>query len=90
MTDKTQAQDEQMVEVAEVDTKNARVHELFELAEEIRGVRPSATTRAMFKLYLILSVGYFCIILQGYDSSLMGAINAMPQYLNYYGLCVFN
>lgn len=61
-------------------------HDVVELANDVSTVRPSATTTAMFKLYAILSVGYFCIILQGYDGSLMGAINAMPQYLNYYGL----
>ena len=60
--------------------------EVLQLAHDVETTRPSATTPAMLKLYLILSVGYFCIILQGYDGSLMGAINAMPQYLNYYGL----
>lgn len=59
---------------------------VLELANELENACPSATTPAMLKLYLILSVGYFCIILQGYDGSLMGAINAMPQYLEYYGL----
>jgi hypothetical protein len=34
-------------------------------------------TRRMFKLYAILSLGYMCIVLQGYDGSLMGAINDM-------------
>jgi hypothetical protein len=61
-------------------------HEVRELAAELENLRPSATTPAMFKLYLILSIGYFCIILQGYDGSLMGGINALPQYLEYYGL----
>lgn len=61
-------------------------HDIVELASDASTSKPSATTTAMFKLYAILSVGYFCIILQGYDGSLMGAINAMPQYLDYYGL----
>lgn len=61
-------------------------NEVFQLTHDIETARPSATTPAMFKLYFVLSVGYFCIILQGYDGSLMGAINAMPQYLKYYGL----
>lgn len=38
---------------------------------------PALFTRRMFKLYAILALGYMCIVLQGYDGSLMGAINAM-------------
>ncbi|KAJ9130906.1 Sugar/inositol transporter [Pleurostoma richardsiae] len=48
--------------------------------------KPNPWAYHMLRLYLVLSVGYFCIILQGYDSSLMGGINAMPQYLDYFGL----
>ncbi|KAI5457552.1 general substrate transporter [Mariannaea sp. PMI_226] len=40
----------------------------------------------MFRLYGILLLGYLCIVLQGYDGSLMGAINAMPQYQHFFGL----
>lgn len=61
-------------------------HGVVESATEMENLHPSPTTPAMLKLYLILSIGYFCIILQGYDGSLMGAINAMPQYLQYYDL----
>lgn len=61
-------------------------HGVVEFTTEVDDLHPSPTTPAMLKLYLILSIGYFCIILQGYDGSLMGAINAMPQYLQYYGL----
>lgn len=39
--------------------------------------RPKALTRRMLRLYGILVLGYMCIILQGYDGSLMPAINGM-------------
>ncbi|KAH0834381.1 Lactose permease [Fonsecaea pedrosoi] len=80
------APEEHMVEVVKGDSDIIHKHDVLDLANDIQDVKPSATTPAMFKLYLILSIGYFCIILQGYDGSLMGAINAMPQYLDYYGL----
>lgn len=38
---------------------------------------PALFTWRMLKLYAILSLGYMCIVLQGYDGSLMGAINDM-------------
>ncbi|OJJ06634.1 hypothetical protein ASPVEDRAFT_56213 [Aspergillus versicolor CBS 583.65] len=40
----------------------------------------------MLRLFTVLVPGYFCIILQGFDGSLMGAINAMPQYQEFFGL----
>lgn len=33
----------------------------------------------MFQLYAILSLGYLCIVLQGYDGALMTSINAMVR-----------
>jgi hypothetical protein len=42
----------------------------------------------MFRLYGVLSIAYLCGCLNGFDGSLMGAINAMPPYQNYYGVSV--
>lgn len=39
--------------------------------------RSSLWTLHMFRLYAILALGYLCIVLQGYDGSLMPSINAM-------------
>lgn len=50
---------------------------LLQAVGDAENVRPSLFTWRMFKLYAILSLGYMCIVLQGYDGSLMGAINAM-------------
>lgn len=38
---------------------------------------PKVFSTSMFRLYSVLLLGYLCIVLQGYDGSLMGAINAM-------------
>ena len=60
--------------------------QLMTIADDVIDSHPSGTSMYMMRLYAILSVGYFCIILQGYDSSLMGAINAVPEYLAYFGM----
>lgn len=49
--------------------------------------KPKPWTKRMFRLYGILLLGYLCIVLQGYDGSLMGAINAMVRI---YEFIVFN
>ena len=60
--------------------------QIVQIADDVEHSKPSATSWMMMRLYATLSVGYFCIILQGYDSSLMGAINAVPEYLDYFHL----
>lgn len=60
--------------------------QIVQIANDVEHSKPSATSGMMLRLYATLSVGYFCIILQGYDSSLMGAINAVPEYLDYFDL----
>lgn len=46
----------------------------------------SPWTKQMFKLYGVLAIAYLCGCLNGFDGSLMGAINAMPAYLKHFGL----
>jgi len=45
-------------------------------------VRP--WTKAMFKLYLCLLIATLNSCINGYDGSLMGAINSYPQYRSYF------
>jgi hypothetical protein len=40
----------------------------------------------MIQLYGIMGVGYLVSTLNGFDSSLMGAINAMQSYQDTFGL----
>ncbi|KAJ6544360.1 general substrate transporter [Mycena capillaripes] len=41
-------------------------------------------SRRSFMLYFIVMVGFLNAVSSGFDGSLMGGINAMPQYLNYF------
>jgi MFS family permease len=40
----------------------------------------------MIQLYLIMGIGYLISTMNGFDSSLMGAINAMKPYQKTFGL----
>jgi len=48
--------------------------------------KPSIWSKSMLQLYAIMAIGYLVSSLNGYDSSLMGAINAMKSYQNTFGL----
>jgi hypothetical protein len=50
----------------------------------------SPWTGAMWRLYGVLFVAYLCGMLNGFDGSLMGAINAMKPYQTHFGLWVLN
>ncbi|KAL6802928.1 general substrate transporter [Trichoderma sp. SZMC 28013] len=62
------------------------VDETVHVTQLLGDAKPKLWTKRMFRLYGILLLGYLCIVLQGYDGSLMGAINAMPQYQQFFGL----
>lgn len=55
-----------------------------DLAERAAEVRCSPWTKSMFKLYGCLLLTYFCGCLNGYDGSLMGGLNAMKSYQEYF------
>ncbi|KAF8169045.1 general substrate transporter [Mycena galopus ATCC 62051] len=44
----------------------------------------SGFSRRSFMLYFIVMVGFLNAVSSGFDGSLMGGINAMPQYLHYF------
>jgi hypothetical protein len=56
------------------------------LAEAFNAHKPSLLSRNMLQLYAIMGVGYLVSTMNGFDSSLMGAINAMPSYQKTFGL----
>ncbi|KAL1590125.1 hypothetical protein WHR41_01269 [Cladosporium halotolerans] len=56
------------------------------LAEAVLQRKPSPWSKSMLKLYFIMGIGYLVSTLNGYDSSLMGAINAMTSYQKTFGL----
>jgi Sugar (and other) transporter len=56
------------------------------LAAAIAAQKPSLLSKNMLKLYFIMSVGYLVSAMNGFGSSLMGAINAMTPYQESFGL----
>jgi len=63
----------------EADVVNA-VH----LAEEAAGARYDPLTHGLLRLYGCLLIAYLCGCLNGYDGSLMGGLNAMTSYQQYF------
>ena len=56
------------------------------LAAAVATQKPSLLSKNMLKLYFIMSVGYLVSTMNGFDSSLMAAINAMTPYQQSFGL----
>ncbi|KAF6822323.1 lactose permease [Colletotrichum musicola] len=56
------------------------------LAAALAERKPNIWSPAMLKLYFIMAIGYLVSTMNGFDSSLMGAINAMPHYQKSFGL----
>ncbi|KAF3386839.1 Lactose permease [Penicillium rolfsii] len=56
----------------------------IQLAEAVDSTNYNPWTPSMFRLYGCLMIAYLCGCLNGYDGSLMGALNAMPTYLEYF------
>ncbi|KAH8726235.1 general substrate transporter [Phaeosphaeriaceae sp. PMI808] len=56
------------------------------LAAALEAQKPKLLSRNMLQLYGIMGIGYLVSTFNGFDSSLMGAINAMKSYQNTFGL----
>lgn len=56
------------------------------LEEVLAHNKPNPWSGGMIRLYMIMGVGYLVSTLNGFDSSLMGAINAMKPYQKSFGL----
>jgi hypothetical protein len=56
------------------------------LAAAVAAQKPRLLSKNMLKLYGIMAVGYLVSTMNGFDSSLMGAINAMEPYQQSFGL----
>jgi hypothetical protein len=65
-----------------------KVEDAVQLAAEVDEARYSPWAPHMWKLYAVLWVAYLCGCLNGFDGSLMGGINAMTTYQDYFHLCV--
>lgn len=56
------------------------------LAAAVAEQKPRLLSPNMIRLYLIMAVGYLVSTMNGFDSSLMGSINAMKPYQESFGL----
>ncbi|KAL0071509.1 hypothetical protein AAF712_001366 [Marasmius tenuissimus] len=56
------------------------------LAAAVAEQKPRLTSPGMLRLYAIMGIGYLVSTMNGFDSSLMGAINAMEPYQETFGL----
>lgn len=65
---------------------NREIGEAVELAEQVAAARYSPWTPSLLRLYGCLLIGYLCGCLNGYDGSLMGSLNAMQSYLDYFNM----
>ncbi|KAK3947842.1 hypothetical protein QBC32DRAFT_365494 [Pseudoneurospora amorphoporcata] len=54
------------------------------LAHDVDNTKYSPWSKSMFRLYLVLAGAYLCGCLNGYDGSLMGGLNGMKAYQNYF------
>lgn len=71
-----------------VPTRDADVGDAIELAQQAASAKYSPWTPSMFRLYGCLTIAYLCGCLNGYDGSLMGSLNAMQSYLDYFHMYV--
>ncbi|KAF5358983.1 hypothetical protein D9758_004837 [Tetrapyrgos nigripes] len=57
-----------------------------ELAAALEASHLDATSRSSIKLFLVLLVAFMGSLSNGFDGQVMGAVNGMDQYLEYFGL----
>lgn len=66
------------------DTEPRDIDLATQIAHETDNAKYSPWTWHMIRLYMILSVAYLCGCLNGYDGSLMGGLDGMTGYRNYF------
>lgn len=78
--------EKETVGVSHINDLDKSASDAIMLATEEDTTEYSAFSKSMFKLYGVLAIAYLCGCLNGYDGSLMGAINAMKPYQDYFGM----
>lgn len=66
--------------------ENTQTPEAIATALGATGAAPSPWGRGHIQLYMACALIYLCSTMNGYDGSLMGSLNVLPEYQNYYGL----
>lgn len=77
-----------MVGVSHINDMEKSSSDAIVIATEADTTSYSPWSKSMFRLYGVLAIAYLCGCLNGFDGSLMGAINAMDHYQNYFGMWV--
>ncbi|KAI4766795.1 general substrate transporter [Aureobasidium sp. EXF-3400] len=70
--------------VDDLDNEFREAKVAVQLSEEAVHIKQSPWTSSMLKLYGCLTIAYLCGCLNGYDGSLMGGLNAMDTYHDYF------
>ncbi|CAL5867486.1 uncharacterized protein PFLUO_LOCUS1705 [Penicillium psychrofluorescens] len=70
--------DEQKLEIAQMEGIT------FQAALEIS--KPNPWAKGYLHMYTVCALIFLCSTMNGYDGSLMGSINATPNYTQYYNL----
>lgn len=90
LAQKEESQAEQFQTVESNMEKSAAVKETavasVALTAAVNAQKPSLLSPNMLRLYLIMGIGYLVSTMNGFDSSLMGSINAMKPYQHTFGL----
>ncbi|KAL2862478.1 sugar porter family MFS transporter [Aspergillus lucknowensis] len=61
-------------------------HDAIAVTFDVLGGRPDPWGRGHLQLYGACLIIYLCSTMNGYDGSLMGSINVLPEYQSYYNL----
>lgn len=72
----------------ELKANDVKVVEAVQLAHDVSDTKYSPYTLSMLRLYGCLSIAYLCGCLNGYDGSLMGGLNGMHSYQNFFHMLV--
>ncbi|OBW67434.1 MAG: UPF0261 domain-containing protein [Aureobasidium pullulans] len=72
--------------VDDLDNEFRQAKDAVQLSEEVVHVKQSPWKIGMLRLYGCLTIAYLCGCLNGYDGSLMGGLNAMKTYQNYFDM----
>lgn len=63
---------------------NAANEDVVNAAQQSETTKYSAFSKHMLRLYLVLIIPYLCGCLNGYDGSLMGGLNGLQSYRDYF------
>lgn len=66
----------------------ATAQDVVHAAQESETIKYNPVSKHMLRLYLVLIIPYLCGCLNGYDGSLMGGLNGMKSYQEYFHMYV--